>query len=239
MFSKSIALAGCIGLVAAGVIVAGAGPSRPQPGDLLTPAPVVTGDTSSRTETAVFSDGCFWGVQGLFQHVRGVTGTTAGYDGGAADTATYEQVSTGETGHAEAVKVTFDPRRVSYATLLRIYFSVAGNPTEIDQQTPDVGPQYRSMLWVRTDAQRRVAEAYVAELDRSHVFERPVATRIAADHGFYAAEGYHQDFLASHPDQPYIATWDLPKIAALHRLFPTEWRDDPVLARASEVRAAA
>ncbi len=230
MIAKRFAIPSAVGLAAAAVLIAGA-PGKAA-GDVLTPLPTVADHASSHAETAIFSDGCFWGVQGLFQHVRGVTGTTAGYDGGAAATAAYEQVSTGSTGHAESVAVTFDPTKTSYATLLRIYFSVAGDPTEVDRQTPDVGTQYRSMLWVRSDAQRRVADAYVSQLDGAHVFARPVATRVEADHGFYPAEDYHQNFLASHTDDPYITTWDLPKLASLRQLFPAEWREEAVLAPA-------
>lgn len=236
MIAKRFALVGSVGLVVAGVIVAGAGNSSPGPGNLLTPVPIVADHASSHTETAIFSDGCFWGVQGLFQHVRGVTGTTAGYDGGTARTATYEEVSTGDTGHAESVAVTFDPSKTSYATLLRIYFSVAGDPTETNQQTPDVGTQYRSVLWVRSNEQRAVADAYIRQLDSTHVFSRPIATQVEADHGFYPAEDYHQNFLASHPDHPYITAWDLPKLYALKRLFQAEWRSDAVLAPSPDAR---
>ena len=235
MIAKRFALSAAVGLAAASLVVFRA--SGSEPGNLLTPAPAVTDHAASHQETAIFSDGCFWGVQGLFQHVRGVIGTTAGYDGGAAGTASYEEVSTGDTGHAESVKVTFDPTKTSYADLLRIYFSVAGDPTEINQQTPDVGTQYRSMLWVRNDGQRRIATAYIQQLDGAHVFARPVATRVEADHGFYPAEDYHQNFLVTHPDHPYITAWDLPKLDALHRLFPAEWREDAVLAPAPVARA--
>ncbi len=235
MITKRFAVSAAAGVVAASAFVFRA--SGSEPGNLLTPAAAVADHPASHAETAIFSDGCFWGVQGLFQHVRGVTGTTAGYDGGAAGTASYEQVSTGDTGHAESVRVTFDPTVTSYAELLRIYFSVAGNPTEVNGQTPDLGTQYRSMLWVRNDDQRRVATAYIRQLDATHVFPQPVATRVEADHGFYPAEDYHQNFLATHPDHPYITTWDKPKLDALHRLFPADWRDDAVLAPAPGARA--
>ncbi len=235
MITMRHAAAGAIGIGASILLLARA--SGADPGTFKVPASLVSDHAAASTETAIFSDGCFWGVQGVFQHVRGVTGTTAGYDGGAASTASYETVSTGTTGHAETVAVTFDPREVSYATLLRVFFSVAGDPTEINRQTPDTGPQYRSVLWVRTAAQHRIASAYVRQLDAAHVFARPIATEVETDHGFFPAEPYHQNFLVGHRDDGYIALYDLPKIASLHRLFPAEWRPDPMLAPAQGVDA--
>ena len=187
--------------------------------------------TAGHSETAVFAGGCFWGVQGVFEHVRGVQQAVAGYSGGAANTAHYETVSGGDTGHAESVRVTFDPAQVSYGRLLQIYFSVAHNPTELDYQGPDQGTQYRSALFPLDAAQRAVALAYIAQLDQAHVYPAAIVTRIETFKGFYPAESYHQNFLARHPYNPYIVYNDLPKITALKRLFPGLYRDDPVLVR--------
>lgn len=184
-------------------------------------------------EKAIFAGGCFWGVQGVFQHVRGVTSAVSGYTGGAAGTAHYEIVSSGQTGHAESVEVTFDPAQVSYGTLLRIFFSVVHDPTELNRQGPDTGTQYRSAIFPTSATQRAVAQAYIAQLDAAHVFGKPIVTRIEAGHTFYPAEAYHQDFLTRHPDYPYIVINDLPKVRALKQLFPALYRDAPVLVRPS------
>jgi len=184
---------------------------------------------TTHSETAIFAGGCFWGVQGVFQHVRGVSAALSGYAGGAATTAHYETVSSGSTGHAEAVKVTFDPTQVSYGRLLQVYFSVAHNPTELNRQGPDRGTQYRSAVFALTPAQRTVAEAYIAQLNAAHSFKAPLATRVENYTGFYAAEAYHQNYLTLHPDEPYIAVNDLPKVANLKRVAPALYRADPVL----------
>lgn len=184
---------------------------------------------SARSETAIFAGGCFWGVQGVFQHVRGVTSAVSGYAGGAAESAHYDIVSSGDTGHAESVQVVFDPSRVSYGALLRIFFSVVHDPTELNRQGPDAGTQYRSAIFPASPAQARVAKAYIAQLTAAHAFQEPIVTRIEADTGFYPAEAYHQNFLAEHPANPYIVINDLPKIAALKRVFPSLYRESPVL----------
>lgn len=186
---------------------------------------------ASHSETAVFAGGCFWGVQGVFQHVRGVTQAVSGYSGGAADTAQYETVSTGDTGHAESVEVTYDPTQVTYGRLLQIFFSVAHDPTELNRQGPDTGTQYRSALFPTNPMQRTVAQAYIAQLDASHAFAKPIVTRIEDFKGFYPAEAYHQNFLALNPNYPYIVINDLPKVANLKRLDPTLYRADPVLVK--------
>jgi peptide-methionine (S)-S-oxide reductase len=180
------------------------------------------------TQTAVFAGGCFWGIQGVFQHVKGVTQAVAGYAGGRTSDPTYELVSSGTTGYAESVQVTFDPARVSYGRLLQIFFSVALDPTEVDRQGPDSGTQYRSELFVSGPEQERVARAYVAQLDAAHAFRAPIATRIDPAGPFYRAEAYHQDYLVRHPDAPYIAFNDLPKVRSLQTLFPESWQDSPV-----------
>lgn len=175
-------------------------------------------------QTAIFAGGCFWGVQGVFEHVKGVTRAVSGYTGGLVANPGYEQVSSGITGHAESVSVTFDPSEVSYGTLLRIFFSVALDPTQKDRQGPDWGTQYRSELFVIGPEQERVAKAYVAQLEAAHAFSRPIATRIDPAGPFYPAEAYHQDYLDRHPDAPYIAINDMPKVQALQLQFPANWQ---------------
>jgi peptide-methionine (S)-S-oxide reductase len=197
------------------------------------PAPAADEPASSATsEVAVLAGGCFWGVQGVFQHVDGVTSAVSGYAGGGKETADYYTVSTGSTGHAESVQITFDPRKISYGRILQIYFSVAHDPTELNRQGPDIGTQYRSAIFPQSAAQARIAEAYIAQLDNAHVFPAPIVTKIEAGKAFYAAEDYHQNYLTLHPTQPYIAINDLPKVHALKQLFPGLYRDTPVLVAA-------
>ena len=188
-----------------------------------------TKPATSGTETAVLSGGCFWGMQGVFEHVKGVTQVISGYAGGNRDSARYSLVSTGTTGAAETVKITFDPHQVSYGEILRIYFSVAHDPTELNYQGPDQGPQYRSNIWFMGDEQKKIAEAYIAQLGAAHIFSAPIVTRVDRYMGFYKAEAYHQDYLIHNPDQPYIVYNDLPKIAALKRVYAGYYRDDPVM----------
>jgi peptide-methionine (S)-S-oxide reductase len=183
----------------------------------------------------VLAGGCLWGVQGVFQHVEGVTSAVSGYAGGDAQTAQYETVSGGGTGHAEAVKITYDPRRISYGRILQIYFSVAHDPTQLNRQGPDVGTQYRSAIFPADAEQARVAKAYVEQLDRAGVFDAAIVTRIEPDRSFYPAEDYHQDYLTLHPTSPYIAINDLPKVEALERLFPDAYRAEPVLVAAQPI----
>jgi peptide-methionine (S)-S-oxide reductase len=177
----------------------------------------------------VLAGGCFWGVQGVFQHVKGVTSAVSGYSGGAAETATYEQTGSGTTGHAETVEISYDPSVVSYGDLLQIYFSVAHNPTQLNYQGPDHGTQYRSTIFPVSDEQADIARAYIAQLDETGLFDGPIVTTIEHFEAFYPAEQYHQDFLTLNPTWPYIVFHDLPKIAALKTLFPDSYRDDPVL----------
>ena len=180
-------------------------------------------------QTAVLSGGCFWGVQGVFEHVRGVEKVVSGYAGGDRSTAHYEEVSTGTTGHAESVQVTFDPAKVSYGELLRIFFSVAHDPTQLNRQGPDTGPQYRSAIVYADDSQKSIATAYIAQLNQAGVFRRPIVTRVDRLKGFYPAESYHQDYLVHNPSSGYIVFNDLPKIENLKRLFPEYYSDRPVL----------
>lgn len=172
------------------------------------------------TQTAVFAGGCFWGVEAVFEHIKGVTEATSGYSGGTAKTADYEAVSAGETEHAEAVKITYDPSQVSYEQLLKVFFSVAHDPTELNRQGPDTGTQYRSAIFYSNDEQKRLAESYVAELTRAKTFAKPIVTQVAALDAFYAAEDYHQNYLVRNPDQPYIVMHDKPKLESLRKQFP-------------------
>jgi peptide-methionine (S)-S-oxide reductase len=175
-------------------------------------------------ETAVVAGGCFWGVQGVFQHVHGVASAISGYSGGSAGAAEYEVVSTGMTGHAESVKITYDPSQITYGQLLRVFFSVAHDPTELNRQGPDVGSQYRSVIFYGYQDQKRIAEAYIAQLEAAKVFSRPIVTQVVALKGFYPAEGYHQNYLERHPDSPYIVINDLPKLKHLREQFPHLYR---------------
>lgn len=196
-------------------------PAKSLPDPAVDLPPAKTGGA----QTAVLAGGCFWGVEGVFEHVRGVTGVVSGYAGGTADTARYRQVSSGRTGHAESVRISYDPAQISYGQLLKVFFSVAHDPTELNRQGPDVGPQYRSAIFYADAEQKRVAEAYIAQLQKARAFPRPIVSEVAPLKAFYAAEDYHQDYLVHHPDQPYIVINDLPKIDALKRQFPSLYTD--------------
>lgn len=187
---------------------------------------------AGESQTAVLAGGCFWGVQGVFQHVKGVQRVLAGYSGGEKSTANYDTVSTGTTGHAESVQITFDPQVISYGEILRVYFSVAHDPTELNHQGPDDGTQYRSSIFYADATQQKIALAYIAQLDQARVFRQGIVTRVDALKGFYPAEDYHQDFLVHNPNYPYIVYNDLPKIANLKRLMPQMYREQPVLVAA-------
>jgi peptide-methionine (S)-S-oxide reductase len=181
-------------------------------------------------QTAVLAGGCFWGVQGVFEHVRGVHKVVAGYAGGERTTADYKTVSAGGTGHAESVKITFDPAVISYGQILQIAFSVVSDPTQLNRQGPDEGTQYRSVVFYVDDDQKRIAQAYITQLDHAHVYARPIVTQVDPLKGFYAAEEYHQDYLIHNPNQPYIAMYDVPKIQNFQRMFPELYSGKPVLA---------
>ena len=204
-------------------------PSAAQEAPVVIPAPIAEMVETGQSAKAVFAGGCFWGVQGVFQRVKGVTQAVSGYSGGSAETATYELSSTGTTGHAETVEVTYDPSVVSYGELLHIYFSVAHNPTQLNYQGPDRGSQYRSTIFAVNDDQAKVAREYIAQLDKASVFEGPIVTTIEPLKAFYPAEQYHQDFLTLNPTWPYIVVHDLPKIEALKSIFPEQFREEPVL----------
>ncbi|MGN6312949.1 MAG: peptide-methionine (S)-S-oxide reductase MsrA [Rhodanobacteraceae bacterium] len=199
------------------------------------PAPELDAPLASKpgAQTAVFAGGCFWGMQWVFEHVRGVTNVTAGYSGGASDTARYERVSEGDTGHAESVQVSFDPSRVSYGELLRVYFSVATDPTELNRQGPDVGTQYRGVIFYADPQQRRIAQAYIAQLTSAKVYAAPIVTQVAPFKAFYPAEDYHQDYARLNPDAPYIAINDAPKVARLAQLLPALYRARPIVHQSS------
>lgn len=179
----------------------------------------------AETQTAVLAGGCFWGVEGVFEHMRGVQGVVSGYAGGESSTATYKKVGTGRTGHAESVRITFDPKQVSYGDILRVFFSVAHDPTQLNRQGPDTGPQYRSAIFYANDAQRDLAKSYIAELNKSGKFPRAIVTRVDPLEAFYAAEDYHQDYIAKNPRSPYVLVHDLPKIRELKRLYPEYYRE--------------
>ena len=196
--------------------------------DKKIPAPGQDPASTAASETVVLAGGCFWGQQAVFEHVKGVTKVIAGYSGGAKETATYPQVTTETTGHAESVQITFDPRVVSFGRLLQVYFSVAHDPTELNFQGPDEGTSYRSEIFFATPEQEKTARAYVAQLGGAHIFAHPIVTKIEPLKGFYAAEGYHQDYLIHNPTQPYIVFNDLPKLAALKQVWPELYRSDPV-----------
>jgi peptide-methionine (S)-S-oxide reductase len=227
----ALAIAAAVGIA---VSVGGPGPS-PASASTSIPAPAIDEPAAAKStsETAVFAGGCFWGVQGVFQHVKGVTDATSGYAGGKASTAHYETVGTGETGHAESVRVTFDPNQVSFGQLLQVFFSVVHDPTELNRQGPDTGTQYRSAIFPQNDVQRRIAQAYISQLDQARVFGGPIVTRTDSDSGFFPAEGYHQNYLDLHPDSPYIAMNDMPKVDALKQQFGELYRDQPVLVAVS------
>jgi peptide-methionine (S)-S-oxide reductase len=190
---------------------------------------------TATSEVAILAGGCFWGVQGVFQHVAGVASAVSGYAGGDDTGAHYDRVSSGTTGHAESVKITYDPRKISYGRLLQIYFSVAHDPTELNRQGPDSGTQYRSAIFPTTAKQADEAKAYIAQLNQARVFDSAIVTRIEPDRAFYPAEAYHQDFLTLHPTYPYIAINDVPKVESLKRLFPALYRPEPVLVAAGGI----
>lgn len=194
------------------------------------PAPKIDIPAQAKpTETAVFAGGCFWGVQAVFQHTQGVLNAVSGYSGGEKSTATYDQTNSGKTGHAEAVQITYDPKKISYGKLLQIYFSVAHDPTTLNSQGPDFGTQYRSAIFYSDANQKKVAESYIAQLDAAKVFPGKIVTQLTPLKAFYPAEAYHQDYATRHPEQPYIAHYDLPKIANLKTMMPELYRDKPVL----------
>jgi peptide-methionine (S)-S-oxide reductase len=208
-------------------------PSRAAEDAVKIPPPAADAQGSDGIQTAVLSGGCFWGVQGVFQHTAGVTSAVSGYAGGSQMTATYEQVSSGTTGHAESVQVKYDPKKISYGKILQIFFSVVHDPTQLNRQGPDSGTQYRSAIFTTSDEQKKVAEAYIAQLNAAKVYPKQIVTKVGPLQGFFAAEAYHQDYLTLHPNQPYIAYNDLPKVENLKKLFADNYVEKPTLVRAA------
>lgn len=215
-------------LAAAGALLALGSASAAETAFII-PPPALDAAAGAAQEKAVIAGGCFWGVQAVFQHVKGVTSAVSGYAGGQSSTADYDTVSGGRSGHAESVEITYDPKLVSYGQLLQIYFSVAHDPTQLNRQGPDSGTQYRSTVFPANDDQRKVAEAYIAQLNKSGVYAKALATTVEPLKGFYPAEGYHQDYLVRHPYSMYIMVNDVPKVENLAKTFPTAYRDKPVL----------
>lgn len=228
--SWSIPMVAAIALGAAGVVLWRSPLYGAEQAVLLAPPAIDNPKAPGAPQTAVLAGGCFWGVQGVFEHVRGVRKVIAGYAGGNRSTAQYETVSTGTTGHAESVKIEFDPAQISYGQILQIAFSVALDPTQLNRQGPDVGSQYRSEVFYADEDQKRIAQAYIGQLDQAHAYSRPIVTRVDPLKGFYAAEDYHQDYLVHNPHVPYIALFDMPKIENFKRAFPDLYSEQPVLA---------
>jgi peptide-methionine (S)-S-oxide reductase len=218
----------------AALALAFAAPSRAAEDAVVIPAPAIDAAPASGIQTAVLAGGCFWGVQGVFQHTAGVVNAVSGYAGGTKATADYRMVSSGTTGHAEAVEIKYDPKKISYGKILQIFFSVVHDPTQLDRQGPDVGTQYRSAIFTTSDEQKKVANAYIAQLNGAKVFRKPIVTRIGALEAFYPAEAYHQDYLTLHPNQPYIAYNDIPKVENLKKLFADNYLEKPTLVSASK-----
>jgi peptide-methionine (S)-S-oxide reductase len=209
-------------------------PSRAAEDAVVIPAPAIDTQPSDGTQTVVVAGGCFWGVQGVFQHTAGVVSAVSGYSGGSPMTADYHMVSTGTTGHAESVQIKFDPKKISYGKILQIFFSVAHDPTQLNRQGPDSGTQYRSAIFTTSDDQKKVADAYIAQLDAAKVYKKPIVTKVGPLQGFYQAEAYHQDYLTLHPSQPYIAYNDIPKVENLKKLFAADYIEQPTLVRSAK-----
>jgi peptide-methionine (S)-S-oxide reductase len=196
---------------------------------VIVPPAVVDVQNASGIQTAVLAGGCFWGVQGVFQHTNGVVNAVSGYSGGSKMNADYRMVSTGTTGHAESVEIKFDPKKISYGKILQIFFSVVHDPTQLNRQGPDTGTQYRSAIFTTSDEQKKVAEAYIAQLNAAKVYNKPIVTKVGSLEAFFAAEAYHQDYLTLHPNQPYIAYNDIPKVENLKKLFAENYIEKPTL----------
>ena len=232
-FSRlSLFAAGLTALAITGFAVT---PLRAAEDAVVIPAPALDAQASDGIQTAVVAGGCFWGVQGVFQHTAGVVNAVSGYAGGSKTTADYQMVSTGTTGHAESVQIKYDTKKISYGKLLQIFFSVAHDPTQLNRQGPDTGTQYRSAIFTTSDEQKKVAEAYIAQLNAAKVYKKPIVTKVGPLEGFYAAEAYHQDYLTLHPSQPYIAYNDLPKIENLKRIFAENYVEKPTLVSSAKV----
>ena len=226
-----------LSLCAAALTIAAfaAAPLRAAEDAVIIPAPAIDVQATDGIQTAVVAGGCFWGVQGVFQHTAGVINAVSGYAGGSKSTADYRMVSTGSTGHAETVEIKYDPRKISYGKILQIFFSVAHDPTQLNRQGPDTGTQYRSAIFTTSDEQKKVADAYIAQLNAAKVYRKPIVTKVGPLEGFYPAEAYHQDYLTLHPDQPYIAYNDIPKVENLKKIFAGNYLEKPTLVSAAKV----
>src|SRR4051794_3533329 len=232
-FSRLTFCAAAIGALAlASFAVA---PLRAAEDAVVIPPPAADVQASQGIQTAVLAGGCFWGVQGVFQHTSGVVNAVSGYAGGSKGTADYQLVSTGSTGHAESVEIKYDPKKISYGKILQIFFSVAHDPTQLNRQGPDSGTQYRSAIFTTSEDQKKVAEAYIAQLNAAKVYKKPIATRIGPLEAFFPAEAYHQDYLTLHPNQPYIAFNDIPKVENLKKIFADNYIEKPTLVSSAKV----
>jgi peptide-methionine (S)-S-oxide reductase len=231
--SRLTAYAAAIGLLSISAVKLA--PSIAAEDAVIIPAPAVDAQNASGIQTAVLAGGCFWGVQGVFQHAKGVVNAVSGYSGGSQMNADYHMVSTGTTGHAESVEIKFDPRKISYGKILQIFFSVAHDPTQLNRQGPDTGTQYRSAIFTTNDEQKKVADAYIAQLNAAKVYGKPIVTKVGPLQAFFAAEAYHQDYLTLHPNQPYIAYNDIPKVENLKKIFAQDYSEKPVLV--SDIKA--
>lgn len=218
----------------AALVLGFAAPSRAAEEAVVIPDPAMDAAPASGIQTAVVAGGCFWGVQGVFQHTAGVVNAVSGYAGGSKATADYHTVSNGTTGHAESVEIKYDPKKISYGKILQIFFSVVHDPTQLNRQGPDAGTQYRSAIFTTSDEQKKVADAYIAQLNGAKVFRKPIATKVGPLEAFYAAESYHQDYLTLHPNQPYIAYNDIPKVENLKKLFADNYIEKPTLVSAGK-----
>jgi len=226
-FSRLSLYAAAIGLLAISAIRVA--PSLAAEDAVVIPPPAIDVQKASGIQTAVLAGGCFWGVQGVFQHTKGVVNAVSGYSGGSKMSADYQMVSTGTTGHAESVEIKYDPTKISYGKILQIFFSVAHDPTQLNRQGPDSGTQYRSAIFTTSDEQKKVAEAYIAQLNTAGVYKKPIVTKVGPLQAFFAAEGYHQDYLTLHPTQPYIAYNDIPKVENLKKIFAENYSEKPTL----------
>jgi len=228
-FSRLPLYAAAIGALA--IAAFAIAPSRASEEAVVIPPPATDVQAADGIQTAVIAGGCFWGVQGVYQHTAGVLNAVSGYSGGSKMTANYEMVGTGTTGHAESVEIKYDPKKISYGKILQIYFSVVHDPTQLNRQGPDTGTQYRSAIFTTSDEQKKVAEAYIAQLNAAKVYKKPIATKVGPLQGFYPAEDYHQDYLTLHPNQPYIAYNDIPKVENLKKIFADNYIEKPTLVR--------
>jgi peptide-methionine (S)-S-oxide reductase len=232
-FSRLSLCAAAIGALAIAAFTVA--PSLAAEDAVVIPAPAADAQAPGNIQTAVIAGGCFWGVQGVFQHTAGVINAVSGYAGGTKATADYSTVSGGNTGHAESVEIKFDPMKISYGKILQIFFSVAHDPTQLNRQGPDSGTQYRSAIFTTSDEQKKVADAYIAELNAAKVYKKPIVTKVSALEGFFPAEAYHQDYLTLHPSQPYIAYNDIPKVENLKKIFADIYLEKPTLVSSAKV----